>query len=158
MQKYDGPTNSEKLLLSSASPILTNEKSLSKPTTINTRTSSRPLQSRWLQWKYFSLLLGCAWEVEVYRSYYGWKFSMSIYTVVSNDSLVVKYVKAGDIEGLQRLFSAGEASPYMVCAQEMDFYEMETHGAQLFESWGIRSNLLEVCQSSSSRYIIYLVI
>ena len=71
---------------------------------------------------------------------------MSMYAVVSNDSLVVKYVEAGDIEGLQRLFSAGEAIPYMICIQKRNLHNRETPGAKRMETWFERGNLLEVCK------------
>lgn len=53
--------------------------------------------------------------MEIFRSQQGWDFSMSVYACVSLDSLVVFYTYTGNIEGLRRLFSQGEASPFTVC-------------------------------------------
>ena len=72
------------------------------------------IQSTWLRWKICSLILGRAWDLEICKSQQGWKFSISAYAVVSDDSLVAKYVRDGNIEGLQRLFSQGKASPFSV--------------------------------------------
>lgn len=76
---------------------------------------SRRIQSTWLRWKMRSLVLGRAWDLEVCKSQQGWKFSILAYAVVSFDSLVAEYTMDGNIEGLQRLFSQGEASPFTVC-------------------------------------------
>jgi hypothetical protein len=72
------------------------------------------IQSTWLRWKICSLILGRAWDLEICKSQQGWKFSISAYAVVSDDSLVAKYVRDGNIEGLQRLFSQGKASPFSI--------------------------------------------
>ena len=66
---------------------------------------------------------------------------MSMYAVVSAESLVVKYTKAGDIEGLQHLFSAGIASPFTFWLDERRIIDVD--GREI----GIRStggNLLQV--------------
>jgi hypothetical protein len=76
---------------------------------------SRRIQSTWLRWKLSSLVLGRAWDLEICRSQQGWKFSISAYAIVSFDSLVAEYTMDGNIEGLQRLFSQGEASPFTIC-------------------------------------------
>jgi hypothetical protein len=76
---------------------------------------SRRIQSSWLRWKSYSLLLGRSWDIEMRRSQRGWNFSISIYSCVSDDSLVAKYTMDGNVEGLRRLFSQGEASPFTVC-------------------------------------------
>jgi len=72
------------------------------------------IQSTWLRWKICSLILGRAWDLEICKSQQGWKFSISAYAVVSDDSLVAKYARDGNIEGLQSLFSLGKASPFSV--------------------------------------------
>ncbi|KAE9378461.1 hypothetical protein N431DRAFT_479482 [Stipitochalara longipes BDJ] len=86
---------------------------------------SRRIQSTWLRWKLSSLILGRAWDLEICRSQQGWKFSISTYAIVPFDSLVVEYCGHGDIEGLQRLFSQGEASPFTIC--------LDTHGGTTYE-------------------------
>ena len=77
------------------------------------------IQSSWLRWKSYSLLLGRAWDIEMHRSQQGWNFSISIYSCVSYDSLVAKYIRDGNVEGLQRLFSQGEASPFIICLRTL---------------------------------------
>lgn len=72
------------------------------------------IQSTWLRWKICSLILGRAWDLEICKSQQGWKFSTSAYAVASDDSLVAKYAWDDNIEGLQRLFSQGKASPFSV--------------------------------------------
>ena len=80
---------------------------------------SRRIQSSWLQWKSYSLLLGRAWDIEMRRSHQGWNFSISIYSCVSYNSLVAQYTRDGNVEGLQRLFSQGKASPFTICLRTL---------------------------------------
>lgn len=86
--------------------------------TVNSWRSKR-MQTAWLQWKSRSLLVGRAWDMEIFRSQHGWDFSMSVYAVVSSDSLVAKYAYDGNVEGLKQLFSQGEASPFTICLQDL---------------------------------------
>jgi hypothetical protein len=76
---------------------------------------SRRIKCTWLRWKSYSLLLGRAWDMEIYRAQQGWDFYISVYAYVLHDSPVAKYTMDGNVEGLQILFSRGEASPFAVC-------------------------------------------
>jgi hypothetical protein len=88
---------------------------------------SRRIQSTWLRWKSYSFLVGRAWDIEICRSQQGWDFSISTYACVSSDSLVAKYTRGGNVEGLQQLFSRGEASPFTVCLDiQSDFVARKT--------------------------------
>ena len=78
---------------------------------------SRATQAPWLRWERYSLLLGRAWEFEIFKSQQGWQFSMSIYAVVSPESLVVRYTLEGNLDGLKELFSLGAASPFTICME-----------------------------------------
>ena len=78
---------------------------------------SRRIQSTWLQWKSYSLLVRRVWDIEIYRSRQGWDFCMSVYACVLHNSLVARCTTDGNIEGLQRLFSQGKASPFTVCLE-----------------------------------------
>jgi len=78
------------------------------------RPQPRSKQYRWTPWRTFhSLLLGRARNLQIYKSKQGWQFSMSTYVVVPSESPVVKYTIEGNIKKLQRLFSSGQASPFM---------------------------------------------
>lgn len=69
----------------------------------------------WLRWK--------VWELSVARAVNLWacslKVSLSTYRIVNRSSPVAVMCETGDLLGLQRLFSAGEASP-------LDRVEMQT--------------------------------
>lgn len=91
----------------------------------------RRKQSAWFQWKFCSLLVGRAWDIEIYRSQQGWDSTISVYAYVSSNSLVASYTRDGNVEGLQRLFSRGEASPFTVCLE-------------IYRSFSVRKSLLEV--------------
>lgn len=105
--------------------------------------SPRRMQPAWLRYKLCSLLLKKAWELEIFRSQRGWKFSLSTYAVVSSDSLVAKYTRDGNIEGLQYLFSRGEASPFTICVKKI----YSADGGNVKSS---SETLLEVCITLSA--------
>jgi hypothetical protein len=76
---------------------------------------SRNTQYKWADWRtYHSSLFSRAWSVYICRTQYGWQFSFSTYAYVPKNSLVVQYTKAGNIKGLQQLFSSGQASPFSI--------------------------------------------
>jgi hypothetical protein len=92
----------------------------------------RRTQSAWLRWKSYSLLLSRAWNIEIYKAQQGWNFCISVYALVLHDSLVARYTIDGNVEGLQQLFSEGEASPLTVCVEILP------------NGWVQRRTLLEV--------------
>ncbi|KAH8597774.1 hypothetical protein B0O99DRAFT_702385 [Bisporella sp. PMI_857] len=53
-----------------------------------------------------------ALEIAGLRAPDGWKLALHVYNTVSLWSKVVDFAGIGDIEGLQKLFSSGEASPF----------------------------------------------
>ena len=54
------------------------------------------------------------YEICLRRSYQGWDQSFRSYRVISYDAPVLHYSMSGDVAGLQKLFEAGEASPFEV--------------------------------------------
>ena len=52
------------------------------------------------------------WSVQATHASSGWTFSPRVHNVIPNDALVLKYIKADDIDGIQTLFIRREASPY----------------------------------------------
>ena len=96
----------------------------------------RRIQSSWLRWKSYSLLLGRAWDIEMHRSQQGWNFSISIYSCVSYDSMVVKYTMDGNVERLEQLFSQGGASPFTICLNILS--NGNVRRKSLLEVWIIR--------------------
>lgn len=87
---------------------------------------SKRIQAARLRWKSYCFLIGQAWDMEIRRSQKGWDFSMSVYACVPHDSLVAEYAMNGNIEGLQRLFSLGKASPSTVCISKPAFIGRRT--------------------------------
>jgi hypothetical protein len=53
-------------------------------------------------------------ELHLMKSRQGWDQSLRSYRVVSYNAQVFHYSMAGDVEGLQRLFASGEASPFEI--------------------------------------------
>jgi len=107
------------------------------------KTKSAPetsSKSSLVRWKYYSWLLGRAWNLEILHSRQGWDFSMLVYAVLYPDSLIVKYTESGDIDGLQRLFSIGEASPNMICLQHRYSRDSTRFDGEYYE----RGTLLQV--------------
>ena len=54
------------------------------------------------------------YRIRLRNSYWGWDQSFRSYKVVSFDAPVFQYSISGDVEGLRKLFAAGNASPFEV--------------------------------------------
>lgn len=54
------------------------------------------------------------WTFQLQRYYGGWDHSFRSYCIVSGDSHAFECVRFGNVAELQRLFTSGHASPYMM--------------------------------------------
>lgn len=52
------------------------------------------------------------WDLVMTKSYGGWEFSLRPLNIRPNDSLVFDYATNGNVSGLLKMFSSGEASPF----------------------------------------------
>lgn len=60
------------------------------------------------------LLTNRAWEVTISRPPGGWDTKFRTYNVIPQDSPLFKCCTGGNLQGVQALFSSGEASPFDV--------------------------------------------
>ena len=59
-----------------------------------------------------SWIINRIWRFRAIKAAYGWSYFLQIYRVVPSDSPVFECAQTANIEGIQRLFSQNEASPF----------------------------------------------
>jgi hypothetical protein len=59
-------------------------------------------------------LFGVSRAIEICESgaTVGWTFNIQVYNVIPDDSPLFEMARAGDVVGIQHLFSTGQASPF----------------------------------------------